>query len=72
FIDGVDPTLRTRLTEHCRLEPLDFEIETIHNEALVERGFGYPNKHWGLEPFDNTRPDWKRRYATIFLQQPPE
>ena len=69
FIDGVEPGLRARVTKRHGLRPLDYAIAEIHEEARLERAFGYPDKHWGLEPFLPDRyPDWKRRYATIFLK----
>jgi hypothetical protein len=27
---------------------------------------GWPFEYWGLEPFDDDRPDWKIRYASVF------
>ena len=38
FLDGCDLALRHRWTRQRSLEPLDFEIEAIHAEALRERG----------------------------------
>ena len=71
FIDGMDLDLRHKLTETRRLEPLDYRIEEIHNEARVERGPAWPYEYWGLEPFSMSRKDWKRRYCTIFLKNTP-
>lgn len=67
FVDGMDPGLKTRLTEAHGLEPLDYCIAEIHDEARRERGSAWPYEYWGLEPFSTSRKNWKRRYATIFL-----
>jgi chemotaxis protein methyltransferase CheR len=66
FIDGMDLDMRARLTRVYGLEPLDYEIEQIHNEARVIRGERYPWYATGLEPFNERRKDATRRYATIF------
>jgi chemotaxis protein methyltransferase CheR len=68
FVDGMDPGLRLRLTKIQGLEPLDYRIEEIHNEARNERGSAWPYEYWGLEPFTTSRMNWKRRYSTIFLK----
>ena len=68
FIDGMDLPLRQRLSRKHQLEPLDYKIEEIHNEARWARTVGWPYHYWGLEPFSTSRRDWKRRYATIFLR----
>jgi len=66
FIDGVDLAVRDQATKANDLTPLDYEIETIHNENL--RLEGWPYQYWGLEPFSTRRRNWRRRYATIFLR----
>lgn len=67
FIDGMDLDLRERESAALGLTPLDFAIEAIHHEARFRRGRAWPWRYWGLEPFDSGQPDWRRRYATIFL-----
>jgi chemotaxis protein methyltransferase CheR len=69
FVDGADLDLRSRLTIEAGLDPLPFEVQRIHEEARVERGYAWPRIYWGLEPFDGTRPDALRRYATIFVRR---
>jgi hypothetical protein len=69
FVDGMDLGLRRKLTRIHGLEPLDYRIEEIHNEARRERGTAWPYEYWGLEPFSKSKRDWKRRYATIFLRE---
>jgi chemotaxis protein methyltransferase CheR len=68
FVDGMDLDLRLRLTKIQGLEPLDYRIEEIHNEARNERGSAWPYEYWGLESFTPSRMNWKRRYCTIFLK----
>jgi chemotaxis methyl-accepting protein methylase len=68
FIDGMDLDLRARLTRRAGLEPCAVEIEQIHAESRVERGYAWPRVYWGLEPFNRRRSDAVRRYATIFLR----
>jgi len=67
FIDGIDLELREKLTIKYDLTPYGFNIEKIHNEAREARGAGWPYHYWGLEPFSKDKPDWERRYATIFF-----
>ena len=68
FLDGTDLPLRQRLTKKFGLDPLDWQVEQIHNEARWARGEGYPDGYWGLEPFMMTKRDWCRRYSTIFIK----
>lgn len=68
LLDGTDLPLRQRHTRKHGLEPLDWQIEQIHNEARWARGEGWPYRYWGLEPFMTSRRDWRRRYATIFIK----
>lgn len=68
FADGVDIDIRRSLTKRRGIEPLDYKIEEIHNEARMARAIGWPYSYWGLEPFLTTRRDWRRRYATVFLK----
>jgi len=68
FIDGMDLDMRCRLTRRHRLEPLDFELERIHQEARLIRGPRYPDRATGLEPWSETARDHVRRYATIFMR----
>ena len=68
FVDGMDVDMRQSRSRRHGLVPLDYEIERIHSEARIVRGGErYPWEAASLEPFSNARRDWKRRYATIFL-----
>lgn len=68
FIDGMDLSMRQKLTLKYNLVPLDFKIREIHNEARIGRTSSWPWIYWGLEPFSNTKKRWQRRYSTIFLK----
>lgn len=67
-IDGMDLDLRTRLTSAAGLEPCAAELERIHSESRLERGYAWPRVYWGLEPFNARRADAARRYSTIFFR----
>jgi chemotaxis methyl-accepting protein methylase len=67
FVDGVDLDLRHAFVRRHGLEPLDYEIEAIHDEARWARAVGWPYHYWGLEPFMTVSRDWRARYATAFL-----
>lgn len=69
FLDGTDIPLRNKLTRRFGFRPLDYQIESIHEEARLTRAAGWPYHYWGLEPFMTTRRDWCRRYSTIFLRE---
>jgi chemotaxis methyl-accepting protein methylase len=68
FVDGMDLGLRQKWTRVQHLDPLDFRIEEIHNEARRARAAGWPDHYWGLEPFMTFTDDWRRRYATIYFK----
>ncbi len=71
FVDGMDIDLRHSLTGKAGLRPLDYLIPEIHGDALTLRGAPWPWTYWGLERLDIARADWKQRYATIYLRDPP-
>ena len=66
-VEGVDLDMRAKMTQGLGLEPLDWQVERIHEEACQVRGPRYPWFATGLEPFEAGRRDRTRRYATIFL-----
>ena len=68
FIDGMDLGLRTKLTRQFRLRPLEYKLEEIHSEAERERSGPAQCSYSTLEPLSRDRPDWQRRYGTIFLR----
>jgi len=67
LVDGADVDMRTRLTAEAGLQPCLTELERIHAESRITRGYAWPHIYWALEPFDSRRADATRRYATIFL-----
>lgn len=69
FIDGTDIPIRTRMSRKHNLEPMDYKIEEIHDQARWVRAAGWPYRYWGLEELSKSRRDWKRRYATIFVKE---
>ena len=68
LLDGVDLDLKVRLTREASLEPLSFLIREIHEQN--ERRASWGDHYVGLEPFDETRPDHSRRYATVYVRGP--
>jgi chemotaxis methyl-accepting protein methylase len=68
FVDGMDIPLRTRLTRKHKLQPLDYRVREIHEDARVLRARFWPWYYWGLEDYGAHRPDATARYATIFLR----
>jgi chemotaxis protein methyltransferase CheR len=69
LVDGADLDMRTRLTAEAGLQPCLTELERIHAESRITRGYAWPHIYWALEPFDSRRADATRRYATIFLSE---
>ena len=67
FVDGMDLDLREKLSRKMNLHPLQYKIEAIHKEAQNARAIGWPYNYWGLEPFNASRGDWQRKYATIYF-----
>ncbi len=68
FIDGIDLNIRRKETRERKLIPLDYKIPQIHDEARRARGVGWPYQYWGLDEFRESKNDWKRWYATVFLK----
>lgn len=69
FIDGIDLDIRQRLTKIYNLNPLDYKINEIHNEAEKERFSGWPLSYWSIESFSTKKREWKRRYSTILIKK---
>lgn len=67
LVDGADIDMRTRLTAEAGLRPCATDLRKIHDESRVLRGYAWPRIYWGLEPFDASRSDAERRFATIFF-----
>lgn len=65
FVSGIDLDVRTRVARDLRLTPVQDLIREIH-EGDVSLRRGWPLEYWGLEPFCDTRADWRIRYASAF------
>lgn len=68
FVNGMDTDMRIDLTKRHALEPLDYLIEEIHNDARVDRGSNWAQFYWGREPFSRKPKEWKRKFGTIYLR----
>jgi chemotaxis protein methyltransferase CheR len=69
LVDGADMDMRARVTDAAGLRPCTTDLERIHGESRIERGYAWPRVYWGLEPFDARRSDAARRFATIFFSE---
>ncbi len=65
FVSGVDLDVRTRVAQQMGWRPVTDLMRELH-EGDPSLGRGWPLEYWGLEPFDDKRPDWKSRYASVF------
>jgi chemotaxis methyl-accepting protein methylase len=69
FVSGVDLDVRCRVAQELGWRPVAEMINEIHEgDPSLRRD--WPLQYWGLEPFDQSRIDWKMRYASVF--QGPE
>lgn len=66
FINGVDTDMRADMTRRLGLQPLEYLVEEIHNDARVDRGSGWASDYVGRKPFTRRGRDWLRRQGTIF------
>lgn len=65
FVSGIDLDVRTQAARDGGWTPKAELIREIHDgDASIRRG--WPAEYWGLEPFDERRPDWPLRYASVF------
>ncbi len=65
LVSGVDVDVRAEVTRELGFEPIDEEIEALHdgNVALIE---AWPLEYYGLEPIDRGFSDWRYRYGVAF------
>ena len=65
FVSGVDLGVRSKLVQELGWRPVPELIMEIHegDPSLLR---DWPLAYWGLEPFDQSRDDWKIRYASVF------
>lgn len=69
-VSGVDLEVRTKLSEELGWHPVQELLEEIHDGDPCLRRL-WPCHYSGLEPFDKTRNDWMRRYASAFQVNVP-
>jgi len=65
FVSGVDLNVRTKVALDLGWVPVPDLLREIHDGDPSVRG-DWPQRYWGLEPFDSAQPDWKIRYAAVF------
>ena len=65
FVSGIDLDVRTRVAREMGWKPVTDMMREVH-EGDVSLRNGWPLEYWGLEPFDDGRPDWTIRYASVF------
>jgi chemotaxis methyl-accepting protein methylase len=65
FVSGIDLNVRTRVARELGWKPVTELIREIHEgDASMRRS--WPLEYWGLEPFQDDRPDGMLRYAAVF------
>jgi chemotaxis methyl-accepting protein methylase len=65
FVSGVDLTVRSKVARDLGWKPVMELISEVHEgDPSLRRD--WPLAYWGLEPFDQSRIDWKVRYASVF------
>ena len=71
FVSGIDLDVRSSVALEMGLRPVTDLIREIHDgDQSLRRG--WPVEYWGLEPLDDTQPDWQTRYASVFQVGDPE
>jgi chemotaxis methyl-accepting protein methylase len=70
LVNGMDTDMRIALSKRLGLEPLDYLVEEIHDDARVDRGSGWAGAYWGRRPFSRKSRDWLRQHGTIFYRKP--
>lgn len=65
FVSGVDLAVRSKVVREPDWRPVTELISEIHEgDPSLRRD--WPWEYWGLEPLDQSRIDWKLRYASVF------
>ena len=62
---GVDLDVRTKVAREGNWKPVIDLIREIHDGDSSMRN-AWPVEYWGIEPLDDTRADWRLRYASVF------
>jgi SAM-dependent methyltransferase len=65
FVSGVDLDVRTKVALDLGWKPVPELMADIHDGDPSVRA-DWPWHWWGLEPFNQRRPDWQIRYAAVF------
>jgi SAM-dependent methyltransferase len=65
FVSGVDLDVRTKVAIDLGWKPVPELMADIHDGDPSVRA-DWPWHWWGLEPFNQRRPDWQIRYAAVF------
>jgi len=65
FVSGVDLNIRSRVAQEMNWKPVTDLIREIHEGDTSLRN-GWPLNYWALEPFCDSREDWRIRYASVF------
>jgi chemotaxis methyl-accepting protein methylase len=65
FVTGIDLDVRTKVALEESWSPITDLAREIH-EGDTSILAGWPLEYWGLEPFDDRRPDSQIRYASVF------
>lgn len=64
-VSGVDLDVRTKVAVELGWKPVTELIREVHDgDDSIRRG--WPLEYWGLEPLDESRPDWQIRYSSVF------
>jgi hypothetical protein len=64
-VTGIDLDVRTKVAREEAWIPIADLAREIH-EGDTSILAGWPLEYWGLEPFDDRRPDARIRYASVF------
>jgi chemotaxis methyl-accepting protein methylase len=65
FVSGIDLDVRTKVARAMNWKPVTELIREIHDGDSSLR-LGWPLEYWALEPFRESRSDWRIRYASVF------
>ena len=68
FINGMDTDMRVELTKKFDLQPLEYLVEEIHEDARVDAGSAWAGRYFGRQPFSRSSKDWLRKYCTIYYK----
>jgi chemotaxis methyl-accepting protein methylase len=68
FVDGMDTRMRIALTKQFHLEPVNYKVEEVHNDAYINRKNRRVSRYFDREPFSLESNEWLRKYCTVYLQ----